>query len=554
MSGMSSVAQRVIDYALSEAKRNSAEYATEVHLLAAIRRWNEEVFEIRFPNSEVVLNKALSHSKGNHTKVIGLSDSALEKCSTLNSSDDVWNLATTIYENVVNLASDEELVSKISLPVDPSSQLISPVDLSGFQMPFSLTGGLLARITDVCGRKFGEVCDIVSSDALYVARKVMGQSSVDVVAEFKNAADFEFTDLGIVALSGFVREVSLSSHPESKRVATQLAISLVEVGEWAAGVDENVTSDETDRIDEVRMELRALLEDRIDAESEAMISFERKFSSLIGMKNVKTDLRKRVDYLVVSKRRAKRGKQTTNHRLHMAFMGNPGTGKTTVARLYGELMHELGLLPTKNFVETDRSGLVAQYVGQSEARTLEALNKADGGIFFIDEAYSLDDRYGEDRKGFGAEVTDCLVKQMEDRRERLMVILAGYTEPIKDYIETNAGLKSRIPTFIEFADYSVEELLEIAVLISHKMNLELTDEAKSSVCALLEAVRQDPGFGNARSVENILEAAERNLVNRTASLGALATERELRTITAEDMPVVVKEQKKQIGFGPNSYI
>jgi SpoVK/Ycf46/Vps4 family AAA+-type ATPase len=382
----------------------------------------------------------------------------------------------------------------------------------------------------------------------------MGQSSVDVVAEFKNAADFEFTDLGIVALSGFVREVSLSSHPESKRVATQLAISLVEVGEWAAGVDENVTSDETDRIDEVRMELRALLEDRIDAESEAMISFERKFSSLIGMKNVKTDLRKRVDYLVVSKRRAKRGKQTTNHRLHMAFMGNPGTGKTTVARLYGELMHELGLLPTKNFVETDRSGLVAQYVGQSEARTLEALNKADGGIFFIDEAYSLDDRYGEDRKGFGAEVTDCLVKQMEDRRERLMVILAGYTEPIRDYIETNAGLKSRIPTFIEFADYSVEELLEIAVLISHKMNLELTDEAKSSVCALLEAVRQDPGFGNARSVENILEAAERNLVNRTASLGALATERELRTITAEDMPVVVKEQKKQIGFGPNSYI
>jgi SpoVK/Ycf46/Vps4 family AAA+-type ATPase len=272
------------------------------------------------------------------------------------------------------------------------------------------------------------------------------------------------------------------------------------------------------------------------------------------MKNVKTDLRKRVDYLVVSKRRAKRGKQTTNHRLHMAFMGNPGTGKTTVARLYGELMHELGLLPTKNFVETDRSGLVAQYVGQSEARTLEALNKADGGIFFIDEAYSLDDRYGEDRKGFGAEVTDCLVKQMEDRRERLMVILAGYTEPIKDFIETNAGLKSRIPTFIEFADYSVEELLEIAVLISQKMNLELTDEAKSSVCALLEAVRQDPGFGNARSVENILEAAERNLVNRTASLGALATERELRTITAEDMPVVVKEQKKQIGFGPNSYI
>lgn len=554
MSGMSSVAQRVIDYALSEAKRNSAEFATEVHLLAAIRRWNEEVFEIRFPNSDVVLNKVLSLSKGNHTKVIGLSDSVSEKCMALNSSDDVWKLATLIYEDLAKSAVDEIVTSKISLPVEPTSNSIKPVDLSLFEVPFSLTGGLLARITDVCGQKFGEVCDIVSSDAIFVARKIMGQSSVDVASEFKKAADFEFTDLGIDALSGFVREVSLSNHPESSRVATQLAISLVEVGEWAAAIDENVTSDETDRIDEVRMELRALLEDRIDAESEAMISFERKFASLIGMKNVKSDLRKRVDYLVVSKRRAKRGKQTTNHRLHMAFMGNPGTGKTTVARLYGELMHELGLLPTKNFVETDRSGLVAQYIGQSEARTLDAINKADGGIFFIDEAYALDDRYGDDRKGFGAEVTDCLVKQMEDRKERLMVILAGYTEPIKDFIETNAGLKSRIPTFIEFADYSVEELLEIAVNISRKMNLELTDEAKSSVCVLLEAMRQDPGFGNARSVENILEAAERNLVNRTASLGALATERELRMITVADVPVVVKEKKKQIGFGPNSYV
>jgi SpoVK/Ycf46/Vps4 family AAA+-type ATPase len=552
MSGISSVAQRVIDYALSEAKRNSAEYATEVHLLAAIRRWNEEVFEFRFPNSEVMLNTVLSLSKGNYTKVIGLSDSALEKCSALNSLDDVWNLATIIYENVAKLAGEEELVSKVSLPVEPSSKSIPPVDLSGLRMPFSLTGGLLARVTDVCGRKFEEVCDIVSSDALYVARKVMGQSSVDVVAEFKNAADFEFTDLAIDVLSGFIREVSLSSHPESKRVATQLAISLVEVGEWAAGIDENVTSDETDRIDEVRMEMRALLEDRIDAESEAMISFEQKFASLVGMKNVKTDLRKRVDYLVVSKRRAKRGKQTTNHRLHMAFMGNPGTGKTTVARLYGELMHELGLLPTKNFVETDRSGLVAQYVGQSEARTLEALNKADGGIFFIDEAYSLDDRYGDDRKGFGAEVTDCLVKQMEDRRERLMVILAGYTEPIKDFIGTNEGLKSRIPTFIEFADYSDDELLEIAILLSHKMNLIITDNTKSKLQVLLGVMRNDPGFGNARTVENILEAAERNLVNRTASLGALATELELRTVLVEDLPEVIKQQTKQIGFRPIS--
>ena len=176
---------------------------------------------------------------------------------------------------------------------------------------------------------------------------------------------------------------------------------------------------------------------------------------------------------------------------------------------------------------------------------------ADGGVLFIDEAYALDDGY-RDQVGYGHEATSVLVKQMEDRRDRLVVILAGYTEPTTKYISMNPGMKSRIPTLINFPDYSLDELRQIAVRIATNRDLVLGDGSVDCIVDAVASEKSADGFGNARAIENMLEGAQRNSINRTSSLGNLATEREIKTIIPEDIPKVVPQIKKQFGFNPSS--
>jgi stage V sporulation protein K len=349
-------------------------------------------------------------------------------------------------------------------------------------------------------------------------------------------------------LSTFVRDISAANHSDSSRIATKVALALVDFGEYCASIDASVTQDEIDQIDAVRLELRGQLGDRVDVASDAILEFERKFSHLVGMESVKSDLRKRVDFLTVNKRREARGRKTDNQRMHMAFVGNPGTGKTTVARLYAELLQSSGLLPSNQVVETDRSGLVGEYVGHTEKKTKNVVGKASGGVLFIDEAYALNDRYSSS-KGFGEEAVDVLVKEMEDRRDSLVVVFAGYKSPMLDFIGLNPGLRSRIPSIIEFPDYSEDELVEIAHRISKSRDLLLEGLAVDRMREVLRLEKEKDGFGNARTVENMLDQAQRNATLRMSHLGNLATELESRTIRAED--VDFKEElmpKKQIGF------
>jgi SpoVK/Ycf46/Vps4 family AAA+-type ATPase len=532
MSDLSRIAATLSDYAVSAAKNNWNEKVSRVHLVKAIRRWDTERFDSEFPTHAELVEKHLSQTKGDTLKPDGFDEDVLSDLQSVSQEDDVWILAKKLLEAVDDVlrasnSTDGQSV-QTATQTSTSKQEVAKVTVTELKpLPMMLNDALAIEIANLLSEDVVEVRKVLYSDALYVARRVLGGDYPEMINALTIA-------LGVTEIP--------------KNAEEGISQTVSRIGEFAAALDENVTSAETDQIDEIRLALRAQLKDQVDVASDAIVEFEQKFSHLVGMETVKADLRKRVDFLVVSRRRQQRGHSVTKQRMHMAFVGNPGTGKTTVARLYAELLQNVGLLPSDRVIETDRSGLVAEFVGQTDKKTKEVIKSADGGVLFIDEAYALNDRYGN-QKGFGEEATDALVKEMEDRRDSLVVILAGYKDPMMDYISINPGLKSRIPMIIEFPDYSSEELVEIAERISQTRGLTLTLEAKTKIGLFMDADRSSEGFGNARAVENLIDSAQRNATLRISHLGNLATESEARTIIEVDFPEINRSPAKpQIGF------
>ncbi|MDI6824750.1 MAG: AAA family ATPase [Bacillota bacterium] len=241
--------------------------------------------------------------------------------------------------------------------------------------------------------------------------------------------------------------------------------------------------------------------------------------SLIGLERVKAALREIEAVVMASRERRARGLPPLCQTLHMVFFGNPGTGKTTVARLVGELFAALGVLPSGQLVETDRSGLVAGYVGQTALKTQEKLKEALGGVLFVDEAYSLARGAGA-KYDFGAEALDALIKAMEDYRERLCVILAGYTEEMRALLKMNPGLESRIAFTLEFPDYTPEELVEIARLYAGKRGWRFGPGVGQRLLEVFECTIDRIGeLGNGRFARNLVELAERKAAVRIARGG-----------------------------------
>ena len=251
----------------------------------------------------------------------------------------------------------------------------------------------------------------------------------------------------------------------------------------------------------------------------------------IGLAAIKQEVRNLINMVQVYQLRKENDLPTTDMALHMVFTGNPGTGKTTVARIMARIYHSLGILSKGQLVEVDRSGLVAGYVGQTALKTQKVIEKAMGGVLFIDEAYALN---GPSENDFGQEAIDTVLKAMEDHRDDLVVIVAGYTELMDRFIHSNPGLESRFNRFLEFADYTPQELREIFQMRCKKSCYCLTPEAEEEVRAFIAQKSADPSFGNARGVRNIFEHILVQQNNRLAAMEKVTRE-DLMTLTAEDV-------------------
>lgn len=253
--------------------------------------------------------------------------------------------------------------------------------------------------------------------------------------------------------------------------------------------------------------------------------------ALIGLAPVKAEIKLAADLIQIQKLRAERNLPIVETSRHLVFTGNPGTGKTTVARLLAEIYRALGVVDKGHLVETDRSGLVAGFVGQTAIQVKAIFERALGGVLLIDEAYALA-RGGE--RDFGMEAIDTLVKLIEDHREDVAVIAAGYPEEMHTFIESNPGLRSRFPKTILFPDYSTEELIAIFDSVASRSRYQLTDDARARLCQWLDAQPRDKGFGNARVARNLFEAAVARQASRLVEV-ADPTDEQLCQIEADDL-------------------
>ncbi|MGE0879881.1 MAG: AAA family ATPase [Acidimicrobiia bacterium] len=253
---------------------------------------------------------------------------------------------------------------------------------------------------------------------------------------------------------------------------------------------------------------------------------------LIGLGSVKAEIRLVADLIQVQRLRESRQLPIVETTRHLVFSGNPGTGKTTVARLLSEIYRTLGVVDKGHLVETDRSGLVAGYVGQTATKTRAVVEEAIGGTLLIDEAYALARGNEND---FGKEAIDTLVKMMEDHRHDLVIIAAGYTLDMAEFIAANAGLRSRFPKTIDFPDYSDDELIEIFQSLGKKQRYTPDENAVAKLRSLLASEIRDRGFGNARLVRNLFEAAIARQAGRIMKI-ASPSDHDLTTLVADDVP------------------
>jgi SpoVK/Ycf46/Vps4 family AAA+-type ATPase len=261
------------------------------------------------------------------------------------------------------------------------------------------------------------------------------------------------------------------------------------------------------------------------------------------MQEVKNQLIQLMHMHQLNLRREEDGLSSVPVGLHLVFTGNPGTGKTTVARLVAELYRALGLLPRGHLVEVQRADLVGGYVGQTALKVKQTVKSAMGGILFIDEAYSL-----ASRDDFGSEAVSTLVKMMEDHRDKLSVIVAGYKQEMEYFISSNTGLRSRFQRYISFRDYEPFELTDIFALECKQHKIELSPEIRDELLKLFSNLPSDERNGNGRTARNFFEIMYARMASRVGEDGVITQDELDEGFTVEDIPEIQLPEEKRIGF------
>jgi probable Rubsico expression protein CbbX len=256
-------------------------------------------------------------------------------------------------------------------------------------------------------------------------------------------------------------------------------------------------------------------------------------ADLVGLGPVKTRIREIAAALVIERQRRAHGLESARPTLHMSFTGNPGTGKTTVALRMAEILHRLGYLERGHLVAVTREDLVGQYVGHTAPRTREMIKRAHGGVLFIDEAYYL--HRPENDRDYGTEAIEILLQAMENERDRLVVVLAGYRDRMEAFFRSNPGLSSRVAHHIDFPDYSVDELMDIARLVLRREQYKLGEGAEAALREYVERRMRRPRFANGRSIRNAIERARMRQASRLFEQTEPLTREQLETIAAQDI-------------------
>ena len=275
-------------------------------------------------------------------------------------------------------------------------------------------------------------------------------------------------------------------------------------------------------------------QEMIHSKHEPLKRIEEEMSALVGMEEMKKIIKEIYAWIYINKVREEQGLQAGTQVLHMLFKGNPGTGKTTVARLIGKLLKEMNALSKGHLIEAERADLVGEYIGHTAQKTRDLIKKAMGGILFVDEAYSLA-RGGE--KDFGKEAIDTLVKNMEDKQNDFILILAGYAKEMDQFLNLNPGLRSRFPLVIEFPDYTVDQLMEIAKKMMKERQYVFSKEAEWKLKEQLQTIKYNRAahvFSNGRYIRNVIEKAVRTQAMRLL-MNEAYEKKDLETILSEDL-------------------
>lgn len=280
-----------------------------------------------------------------------------------------------------------------------------------------------------------------------------------------------------------------------------------------------------------------LIQDLKESSNVSLDELLNQLGELVGLEDVKQQVRDLIDFNQIQQLRVKNGLKKSNKTMHMAFLGNPGTAKTTVARIVGRMYKAIGLLSKGQFIEASRTDLIAEYQGQTAIKVKRLINRAKGGVLFIDEAYSLTENDHSD--SYGRESLTELTKALEDYRNDLVVIVAGYTDLMDKFFGSNPGLKSRFNTFISFSDYSLDELVQIFAYTCKKNDYIADEQAIKSIRDLLQTKlnEKDDHFSNGRLVRNLFDDITLNQSKRLSKLSRHIAKESLMVITKEDVPL-----------------